>query len=274
MSVREGGGSNPGQPRLTRRRLVAGEARDGGGGRDSPSDDQKSGGGALRDAQTRAHLTGRTGEAKVAGGDGNRDDGGGRSSGTCGFGVVVLGRRSWWDLRAPGRAPSALTHSGTGCGGCGHGHAMAGGEKLSAAVGDGARGRERRGRARGKAQELTASSRGQSAGSGKRRQRRIDDGDLRCPRKKKMMAPALRGFRRAVGRWGGRRGSRRSSQAQRGVEGETVCAVVLVGGGGSVRGGGETERGRAFGEERGSSEGVPGGRGSVERMTRGVAVSR
>ena len=123
-----GGGSNPGQPRLTRRRLVAGEARDGGGGRDSPSDDQKSGGGALRDAQTRAHLTGRTGEAKVAGGDGNRDDGGGRSSGTCGFGVVVLGRRSWWDLRAPGRAPSALTHSGTGCGGCGHGHAMAGGE--------------------------------------------------------------------------------------------------------------------------------------------------
>ena len=144
MSVREGGGSNPGQPRLTRRRLVAGEARDGGGGRDSPSDDQKSGGGALRDAQTRAHLTGRTGEAKVAGGDGNRDDGGGRSSGTCGFGVVVLGRRSWWDLRAPGRAPSALTHSGTGCGGCGHGHAMAGGEKLSAAVGDGARGRDRK----------------------------------------------------------------------------------------------------------------------------------
>ena len=89
-----------------------------------------------------------------------------------------------------------------------------------------------------------------------------------------MMAPALQGFRRAVGRWGGRRGSRRSSQAQRGVEGETVCAVVLVGGGGSVRGGGGKRRGRVFGEERGSSEGVPGGRGSVERMTRGVAVSR
>ena len=115
--MRERGGSNPGQLAGVDPRLVAGEARDGGERRDSPSDDQKSGGGALRDAQTRAHLTGRTGEAKVAGGDGNRDDGGGRSSGTCGFGVVVLGRRSWWDLRAPGRAPNALTHSGTGCGG-------------------------------------------------------------------------------------------------------------------------------------------------------------
>ena len=36
-------------------RLVAGKARDGGERRDSPSDDQKSGGGALRDAQARAH---------------------------------------------------------------------------------------------------------------------------------------------------------------------------------------------------------------------------
>ena len=68
-----------------------------------------------------------------------------------------------------------------------------------------------------------------------------------------MMAPALRGFRRAVGRWGGRRGSRRSSQAQRGVEGETVCAVVLVGGGGSVRGGkqrGEERSGKREGAAR------------------------
>ena len=49
------------------------------------------------------------------GADGER--GGGRSSGELGVGVRELGRRSWWDLRAPGRAPNALTHSGTGCGG-------------------------------------------------------------------------------------------------------------------------------------------------------------
>ena len=72
-------------------RLVAGEARDGGERRDSPSDDQKSGGGALRDAQARAHLTGPTGEARVAGGDGNHDDGGGRSSGGGGFGATSGG---------------------------------------------------------------------------------------------------------------------------------------------------------------------------------------
>ena len=35
--------------------------------------------------------------------------------------------------------------SGASCGGCGHGHAMAGGEKLSAEVGKLARGGERRG---------------------------------------------------------------------------------------------------------------------------------
>ena len=42
------------------------DTRDGGERRDSPSDDQKSGGGALRDAQARAHLTGRPGEARPA----------------------------------------------------------------------------------------------------------------------------------------------------------------------------------------------------------------
>ena len=89
------GESNWGQTRVKLAgvdpRLVAGEARDGGERRDSPSDDQKSGGGALRDAQARAHLTGPTGEARVAGGDGNHDDGGGRSSGGGGFGATSGG---------------------------------------------------------------------------------------------------------------------------------------------------------------------------------------
>ena len=44
-------------------------------------------------------------------------------------------------LCAPGTVVSTTVGSRTSCGGCGHGHAMAGGEKLSAAVGDGARGR-------------------------------------------------------------------------------------------------------------------------------------
>ena len=37
--------------------------------------------------------------------------GGGRSSGNDGFGVMVHGRRSWWALRAPGSALSAVTRS-------------------------------------------------------------------------------------------------------------------------------------------------------------------
>ena len=37
-----------------------------------------------------------SGDARVAGNDDHGGFGGGRSSGTCGFGVVVLGRGSWW----------------------------------------------------------------------------------------------------------------------------------------------------------------------------------
>ena len=59
-------------------------------------------------------------------------------------------------LCAPGTVVSTTVGSRTSCGGCGHGHAMAGGEKLSAAVGDGARGRERRGRAQEKQRRLTS----------------------------------------------------------------------------------------------------------------------
>ena len=59
-------------------------------------------------------------------------------------------------LCAPGTVVSTTVGSRTSCGGCGHGHAMAGGEKLPAAVGDGARRRERRGRAQEKQQGLIA----------------------------------------------------------------------------------------------------------------------
>ena len=71
------------------------------------------------------------------------DLGGGRSSGELGVGVREHGRRSWGVLRTPEIAVSTSVGSDTSWGGCGHGHAMAGGEKLSAEVGKLARGGER-----------------------------------------------------------------------------------------------------------------------------------
>ena len=62
--------------------------------------------------------------------------------------------------------------------GCGHGYAMAGGEKLSAAVGNGARGRKRRGRAQGKQQGLTADPSEAETRPGKRRRQHRVAGDL------------------------------------------------------------------------------------------------
>ena len=125
--------------------LIAGKARDGGERRDSPSDDQKSGGGALRDAQTRAHLTGQTGEARAAVILAGVELSGCRTSGVGGNGATVHKRGNGRALRPPGVAVSTTVGSGASCGGCGHGHAMAGGEKLSAEVGKLARGGERRG---------------------------------------------------------------------------------------------------------------------------------
>ena len=74
------------------------------------------------------------------------DLGGGRSSGELGVGVREHGRRSWGVLRTPEIAVSTSVGSDTSWGGCGHGHAMAGGERFSGKVvglareGGGARG--------------------------------------------------------------------------------------------------------------------------------------
>ena len=73
------------------------------------------------------------------------DLGGGRSSGELGVGVRGHGRRRCGCLRVHAIVLSTMVGSGASCGGCGHGHAMAGGEKLSAEVGKLARGGERRG---------------------------------------------------------------------------------------------------------------------------------
>ena len=82
----------------------------------------------------------------MVGKDAGDDVGGCRSSGELGVVARRHGRRSWWWLRATEVAVSTTVGSGASCGGCGHGHAMAGGEKLSAAVDNLATARERRNR--------------------------------------------------------------------------------------------------------------------------------
>ena len=73
------------------------------------------------------------------------DLGGGRSSGELGVGVREHGRRRCGCLQVHAIVLSTMVGSGASCGGCGHGHAIAGGEKLSAEVGKLARGGERQG---------------------------------------------------------------------------------------------------------------------------------
>ena len=127
-------------------RLDAGDDRRGGGLRKTPTGDHLRGGEALRDEETRPRLVVVVFGLGVVRKDAGDDVGGCRSS--CELGVVARrhGRRSWWWLRATEVAVSTTVGSGASCGGCGHGHAMAGGEKLSAAVDNLATARERRNR--------------------------------------------------------------------------------------------------------------------------------
>ena len=69
------------------------------------------------------------------------------------------------------------------------------------------------------------------------------------------MVAALQGFRRAVGRWRGKRGSRRSLWASQGSEGGPV-AVVMASGGDGLRSVRRTEEGgRVFrGEDEDAGE--------------------
>ena len=109
------------------------------------------------------------------------DLGGGRSSGELGVGVREHGRRSWGVLRTPEIAVSTSVGSDTSWGGCGHGHAMAGGERFSGKVvglareGGGARGEGESGRG------LTAVLLVLLARQGRHGVRRIDGGELRWP---------------------------------------------------------------------------------------------
>ena len=118
----------------SRRRLAAGEARDGGGARDRRSGDHSGGGDHGSEARAHAHPVEH---AEGCGGGGarrSRAQGGGRSSATCGRGVVVHGSGDGGFLRAPGVTRNTGTRAeGTGLGSC-HRGAMAGGEGLTGAV--------------------------------------------------------------------------------------------------------------------------------------------
>ena len=93
-------------------RLVAGEARDGGGGRNSSSGDQMAGGGQLRDAEDPARRVVRSVMPGATYIDGGELKGGGRSSRNRGDGAIGHGREHSWVFRVRRSAVSTLVMLG------------------------------------------------------------------------------------------------------------------------------------------------------------------
>ena len=93
-------------------RLVAGEARDGGGGRNSSSGDQMAGGGQLRDAEDPARRVVRSVMPGAIYIDGGELKGGGRSSGNSGDGAIGHGREHPWVFRVRRSAENTLVMLG------------------------------------------------------------------------------------------------------------------------------------------------------------------
>ena len=104
-------GSNRVKRGQTRRRLDAGEARDGGAARKTPTGHGRGRSLAHWKALAGARRVVVAAGPMVAGADDSELQGGGWSSGNDGFGAAVHGRRSWLELRAPGSALSAVTRS-------------------------------------------------------------------------------------------------------------------------------------------------------------------
>ena len=119
----------------THRRLDAGEARHGGARRKPTTGALLARREQLRGEGGVAHPTVAVAEAGVAGAAGGELLCGCRSSGNLGVGVREHGRRSWGVLRTPEITVSTSVGSDTSWGGCGHGHAMAGGERFSGKIG-------------------------------------------------------------------------------------------------------------------------------------------
>ena len=146
---------------------------------------------------------------------------------------------------------STMTCSDVSSCGCGHGYSMAGGEKLSAAGGIGARGQARARKKGGKIEELTAISKASSASSGTRRSGRRVAGDLHGRRLKTRSSTALQGLLASGSSARRRRGAVRSFWALRRGERGTVATTTASGGDGGVR---------AFARAR-ASPGAPGSAG-------------
>ena len=132
-------------------------------------------------------------------------------------------------LCAPGTVVSTTVGSRTSCGGCGHGHAMAGGEKLSAAVGDGARGRERRGRAQERQRRLTADPFEAETRPGMVRSRRIERRRVPVAEEGNGVVGGDAGLPASRELVGTKRKARRFLWKHRRGEGWTLAAVELVG---------------------------------------------
>ena len=201
-----------------------------------------------------AHPTVAVAEAGVAGAAGGELFRGCRSSGNLGVGVREHGRMSWGVLRTPEITVSTSVGSDTSWGGCGHGHAMAGGERFSGKVvglareGGGARGEGESGRG------LTAVLLVLLARQGRHGVRRIDGGELRWP------ATEWRWWRRcraSGGPWvggeegGGRGGASGLVGGAREARWPWLWRAAATGAFGCARRRGE-------GETKGTSEGVQG----------------
>ena len=181
-------------------RLVAGDDRDGGGLRESPTGDQIDRGLVLRVAGARAHLVGQVGGAGVERARRNRARGGGRSTGALGSGATVpVGWRAWL-LRHLRGAVSTWVCSVGGCGGCGHGGERLGGGAVRSPAKSTARGRVGEGKQGG---NDGGSQRGRTESKsrpGKHGRRRIEDEVAGGRRLKKSSKATLQGFRRGVAR--------------------------------------------------------------------------
>ena len=141
-----------------------------------------------------------------AGAHRSKAHGGGRSSATCGRGVVVHGSGSGGLLRPPGVTRNTVTRAGVaGLGSC-HRGAMAGGEELTGAVVELARRGKRARGGGGSVRGLTARPASARARSGMPGSSRIDGEDPRRPEANLATATAPRGAPSCVARRGGRGG--------------------------------------------------------------------
>ena len=122
-------------------------------------------------------------------------------------------------LRAPSEMWSTMVSSVGRYGDRGHDGDIAGGVKLSAAVGLGPRGRERAGEKGETTRGLTAVAVGVEAGSGTRWRRRIRRRRWSEPEEGNGDVAAMQGFRGAVERWGGRGGRGGASELVGGARG-------------------------------------------------------